>query len=119
VHQLGGKFGSAINVALTEAIVDADVLALDIAELLQTLAEARDLGRISRRSPVPDLADARDLCRRLLCGRLFGRDGQAGEPGNHDAARQTITGSARCRGIALPVPGRHYASPTTRQLGAV
>jgi len=53
VHQLGGKFGSAINVALTEAIVDADVLALDIAELLQTLAEARDLGRISRRSPVP------------------------------------------------------------------
>jgi len=28
-------------------------LALDIAELLQTLAEARDLGRISRRSPVP------------------------------------------------------------------
>jgi len=49
VHQLGGKFGSAINVALTEAVVDADVLALDIAELPQTLAEARNLGRISGR----------------------------------------------------------------------
>ena len=71
LHQLSGEIGNAIIAALAEAVIDDDVLTLDIAELFQPLAESRRLDRISRRSSRPDPADPRDLCRLLSphCGR--------------------------------------------------
>ena len=40
LHQLGRETGDAIRPALREAIIDHDVLSVDVAELLQSLAKS-------------------------------------------------------------------------------
>jgi hypothetical protein len=69
LHQLGGEIGSAVIAALAEAVIDYDVLTLDIAELFQPLAKSRRLDRVSCRSSIPDPADPRDLSRLLSSHR--------------------------------------------------
>src|SRR5262249_11868506 len=82
---------------LAEAIIDEDVLALDVAELAQPLAKSPRLGRISRRSSTPDPADPPDLCRLLAARRERPhRHGAAKKPGESPPLH-SMTSSARSR----------------------
>jgi hypothetical protein len=111
LHQLGGEVGQEVVAALAEAIVDDDVLPLDIAELHQPLAKSRHLGRISGRSSSPDPADPRDL-RRLLRAPI-------------ERPRATCAANEECRraqleqistaALPVPVPGLHCASSKPRR----
>jgi hypothetical protein len=58
LYLLRDEIGNAIPPVFGEAVVDDDVLALDVAQVLEPLAKSGCFDRISRRPTRPDPADA-------------------------------------------------------------
>jgi hypothetical protein len=92
--QLGRELRKALGAAIGRAIVDDEVLALDVAEVPQTLAQRIEIGGVRRRRNHLQDADAVNLAGLLCAGREPPRRRAAEE--RDEIAAFCMTGKEHC-----------------------
>src|SRR5262249_40058003 len=104
-HQFTGQRRQPIILTVRPAVFDCDVLALDMARLLQPLSKrAQTLHVVLKRCGAEE-ADHRE-CRLLRARRQRPRSGRAAEERDEGAPFHSMTSSARSRsvgGIVMPI----------------
>ena len=112
--RLGNRSGPALGIAR----LDKDVLAINVAELFERPAKRGESVCFDARAGPHQDADARYPCPVLRHSDNRPDKRGAAEHGEKPALSHLMISLAPRRGIAHPVPGLYYASPTPCQLRA-
>src|SRR5262245_10012481 len=102
-YQIGCEVGQYVVLVLRPAILDHDILALDVAGFAEALAECRQIACTIDRRRAAEKSDHRH--RRLLCPRRERPGRRTAEEHDERAALHSITSSARASnacGISKP-----------------